>query len=520
MSTPSTRSGQSPVRVRYAPSPTGEPHLGNIRTALFDWLLARRHGGSFILRIEDTDQGRIVPGALEAIMESLRWLGLDWDEGPVLSPTKEPVLSPAKEPEGVDGGSRGPHGPYIQSQRLAIYQAAVQELLEKGAAYPCDCTPERLAEMRRGQEQERRPLGYDGHCRDLSPEERGRMKERGDPTVVRFRMPHEGTTVFHDLVRGDVGWENALLDDMVILKSDGFPTYHLANVVDDHRMEISHVIRGEEWVPSTPRHVLLYQALGWEPPAFAHISLILGPDRAKLSKRHGETSTLAYREMGFLPEAITNFLALLGWSLDDKTEVISRDELVANFSLERLTKAPAIFDREKLTWLNGVYIRGLSPQQLAERLLPLLERPASEGGLPPEVSRPLAVEQLHRVVPLVQERLKTLADGPELVSFFFQEELVYDSSLLVQKGMDDAATRHALETAHRRLEGASAWDAGTLEGILRPLAEELELKTGQLFGALRVAVTGRTASPPLFETMEVVGRAWCLARILAATPRL
>ena len=469
--------------------------MGNIRTALFDWLLARRHGGSFILRIEDTDQGRLAPGALEAIVESLRWLGLDWDEGP----------------EGVEGGSRGPYGPYFQSQRLAIYQAVAQGLLDKGDAYRCDCTPERLAEMRRRKEQEKQPPGYDGHCRDRL------LGEREGPMVVRFRMPHEGTTIFHDLVRGDVEWENALLDDMVILKSDGFPTYHLANVVDDHQMEISQVIRGEEWIPSTPRHVLLYRALGWEPPAFAHISMILGPDRAKLSKRHGETSTMAYREQGFLPEAIINFLALLGWSLDDKTEVISRDDLVANFSLERLTKAPAIFDLEKLTWLNGVYIRSLSPQDLAERLLPFLARPAARGGLPQEVPRPLDLELLHRVIPLVQERLKTLTEGSKMASFFFQEELIYDSSLLAQKEMDDAATRHALETAHRRLEGAAAWDAETLEEILRPMAEELELKTGQLFGALRAAVTGRSASPPLFETMEVLGRARCLERILAAT---
>jgi glutamyl-tRNA synthetase len=487
-----------PVRVRYAPSPTGQPHLGNIRTALFDWLLARRTGGTFILRIEDTDQARLVPGALAAIMESLEWLGLEWDEGP----------------EGYGGDSRGSYGPYFQSQRLHIYQDIVQQLLEKEAAYRCDCTPQRLTVMRRQQEQEKRPPGYDGHCRDRS------LGDETSPVVVRFRMPREGTTVFHDLVRGEVKWQNALLDDMVILKSDGFPTYHLANVVDDHTMEISHVVRGEEWIPSTPRHVLLYRTLGWNPPAFAHTSIINGPDRTKLSKRHGETATLAYREMGFLPEAIVNFLGLLGWSLDDKTEVISRSELVANFSLDRLTKAPAIFDREKLTWLNGVYIRDLNSQELAQRLLPFLERPSDEGGISSEVPRPLDMDLLCRIVPLVQERLKTLTEGSELVSFFFQEELFFEASQLIQKGMDGLITLHALEIAQDKLRNGRLWSSESLESTLRPLAEELGLKTGQFFGLLRMAVTGRAVSPPLFETMEVLGQARCLKRIADGVMRL
>jgi glutamyl-tRNA synthetase len=493
------------IRVRYAPSPTGEPHLGNLRTALFDWLFARRHGGAFIVRIEDTDQERLVPGAVKSILESLAWLGLDWDEGP----------------EGVEGGSRGPLGPYYQSQRLHHYHAAIQELLAKRAVYRCFCPPQRLSELRQRQQQEKRPPGYDGLCRDLAPAEAGRRLDAGEPSVVRLRMPREGVAVFDDVVRGRVEWENRLLDDMVLLKSDGFPTYHLANVVDDHLMQISHVIRGEEWVPSTPRHMVLYQALGWDQPVFVHISTILGPDRARLSKRHGAKPVLAYRDEGYLSDALVNFLALMGWSLDDKTELISREELMAHFALERLTSAPAIFDREKLTWMNGVYLRRLPTPELADRLLPFLERPASQGGLPDLVPRPLDRDYLERVVPLVQERLKTLADDPKpLLAFCFQETLAYDSKLLVQKGMDAAGTRRSLEVALARLEPTTPWDAATLEGILRPLAEELALKTGQLFGVLRVAVTGQTVSPPLFQTMEVLGRERCLARLRAAVAQL
>ena len=492
-----------PVRVRYAPSPTGEPHLGNIRTALFDWLLARQTGGSFIVRIEDTDQARLAPGALAAILESLEWLGLDWDEGP----------------DGTEGGSRGPFGPYYQSQRLHHYHKAIQTLLETGHAYRCFCTPERLSELRMRRKSAKRPQRYDGFCRDLDPQEAERRRREGTPSVVRFRVPDQGETAFDDLVRGRIEWRNRLLDDMVLLKSDGFPTYHLANVVDDHLMEITHVIRGEEWVPSTPCHVLLYQAFGWEQPAFVHISAILGPDRAKLSKRHGATAVISYRDQGYLPDAMVNFLALLGWSLDGETEIISRQNLVRHFSLERLGASPSLFDKEKLTWMNGVYIRQLSHQALAANLLPYLERPQAAGGLPTEVQRPLDRGYITAIVPLVQERIKRLADGPNQASFFFGESLSYKARLLVQRGMDAAGTRRALQLSLERLEAVGAWDATTLEELLRPLAQELGIKTGQLFGTLRVAVMGRTASPPLFETMEVLGHQRCLPRLRAALGR-
>ena len=492
------------VRVRYAPSPTGDPHLGNIRTAMFNWLFARHHGGVFIVRIEDTDQQRYVPEALTVLLEALKWLGLDWDEGPT--------------EDGAD--SRGPYAPYIQSQRLSFYHDSVDKLLAKGAAYPCYCTPERLDAMRREQQQQKLPPGYDGHCRNLTPEELHRQEELGAPNVVRFRVPHHGTTHLTDLIRDKVSWENRLLDDFIILKSDGFPTYHLAVVTDDHLMEISHVLRAEEWLPSTPRHLLLYDALGWEPPAFGHLPMILGPDRAKLSKRHGATSALEYRDWGYLSEAVVNFLALLGWSLDDRTEIIPRNELVAHFSLERVIKAGAIFNVEKLAWMNGMYIRGLSQEELATRVLPFLERPAEERGLPEEAPRPLDRDYLLRTIPLVQERLKTLAEGSELLSFFFQDEMTYDASLLVPKGMDAPGTARALAETLAKVEPLPSWDTETLEPALRALAEEMGLKTGPLFGALRVAVTGRTASPPLFQTMEVLGRERCLARLQDAMERL
>jgi glutamyl-tRNA synthetase len=481
------------VRVRYAPSPTGEPHPGNIRTALFNWLFARRHKGVFIVRIEDTDRDRYIEGAVPAILEALQWLGLDWDEGPEVG---------------------GPFAPYIQSQRLPLYQEATRRLLERGCAYYCYCSPERLEEMRREQMRRGLPPGYDRRCRDLPPEERRREEAKGIVPVVRFKVPLSGETTFYDLIRGEVSFQNRLLDDFVILKSDGYPTYHLANVVDDHFMEVTHVLRAEEWLPSTPRHILLYEALGYEPPLFGHLPMILGPDRSKLSKRHGATSILEYKRLGYLPEALVNFLALLGWSLDDRTEIIPRDVLMESFSLERIGKAGAIFNREKLLWMNGVYIRQLDQGELARRLLPFLER-----DLPPDVPRPIDETYLQRIVPLIQERLKTLADVTELAGFFFREP-DYDGGLLVQRGMEKGKALQALRHALEGLEGLGSFDAASLEALLRPMAGVLGLTTGQLFGTLRVATTGRTAAPPLFQTMEVLGRERCLKRIQDAIARL
>ncbi len=482
------------VRTRFAPSPTGFPHVGNIRTALFAWLFARHHQGSFIVRIEDTDVERRVEGAVAAILDSLRWLSLDWDEGPEVG---------------------GQYGPYFQSQRLERYNEAARRLVAQGHAYYCYCSPERLAAMRAEQVRRKLPPGYDRHCRELSAGERAEKEAEGITPVVRFKMPLSGQTRFNDLIWGEVVFENSIIDDLVLLKSDGYPTYHLANVVDDHDMEISHVIRAEEWLSSTPRHVLLYQALGIEPPQFAHLPMILGPDRSKLSKRHGAVSATEYREQGYLPEVMVNFLGLLGWSLDDKTELLSRQQLIDNFSLERVSRTAAIFNQDKLKWMNGVYIRNLGVDDFARRALPFLER-----DLPTEVKRPLSIDYIGQVMPLIQERAKTMAEVAPLTRYFFIDELEYDANLLVSKGMSRESTISALAVAGERLTALDAFDAGTLEALLRPLAEELGLKTGQLFSTLRTAVTGETATPPLFQTMAVLGRERCLKRIEAGISKL
>jgi len=488
-----------PVRVRYAPSPTGEPHVGNIRTALFNWLYARHMGGTFVVRIEDTDRARTVPGALEAILEGLRWLGLDWDEGPEVN---------------------GPYAPYLQSERTleGVYREAADRLIAVGAAYECYCPPERLEEVRMRMMREKKPPMYDRFCRDPEKREEMKLENPGTAPVVRFKVPLAGDTqiIFDDYLRGEVSFDATTLDDFILLKSDGYPTYHLANVVDDHLMEISHVIRGDEWLPSTPRHVLIYRALGWDDamPTFVHLPLILGPDRAKLSKRHGADSITAHKNNGYLPETMTNFLALLGWSLDDKSEIFTKEELVENFSLDRLGVTAAVFNVEKLDWMNGVYIRGLTPDDLAERLLPFLERPEASGGLPDSVARPIDRDELGAIVPLVQERLKLLTEAPGLVDFFFLDDLAVDEK--ARKTLEAPEAIAALEAALMRLEGAPNWLHSTLEELLRPLAEELGLKTGVFFGILRAAVTGRMVSPPLFETMQALGRERCRERILRA----
>jgi glutamyl-tRNA synthetase len=484
----------APVRVRFAPSPTGRPQVGNIRTAIFDWLFARHTGGTFILRIEDTDVARIIPGSLEAILDGLRWLGLDWDEGPEVG---------------------GDYGPYFQSQRLDLYQAAADRLIAQGDAYHCYCSPERLEQMRREQVARKQPPGYDRTCRNLTRQERTRYEAAGVKPVVRFKVPDGGQTGFTDTIYGDVTFENSTIDDFVMLKSDGYPTYNFANVVDDHAMKISHVIRGEEFISSTPRHLLMYRALGYEPPQYIHTPLILGPDRAKLSKRHGAMSILEYRDQGYLPEAMFNFLVLIGWSLDDKTEIMTRQQLIDSFSPERIGKTGAVFNIEKLDWMNGVYIRGLPIDDFTRRALPFLEK-----GLPPQVKRPLDVTYVRQIMPLIQERTKKMTEVSALTRFFFVEELDYDPSLLIAKNMTCAATISTLEVSSQRLSRLSSFDESSLESLLRPLAEELGLKAGQLFSVLRTAVTGEIATPPLFQTMVVLGQERCLKRIDESVTKL
>jgi glutamyl-tRNA synthetase len=503
------------VRVRYAPSPTGYPHIGNIRTALFNWLYARHSGGKFIVRIEDTDQQRRVEGAEDAILNSLDWLKMDWDEGP---------------------RKGGDYGPYFQSERLDLYHKHVQRLLEAGYAYRCYCSPERLTRMRSEMAERKESMrSYDRRCRDLSPEEQNRLESKGKTPVIRFKMPLDGQTTFNDLIRGDITFDNSELDDIVILKSDGYPTYHLANIVDDHFMEISHIMRADEWLSSTPRHILLYRALDWKPPLFAHLPMILGPDKAKLSKRHGATSLVEYREQGYLPDAMVNFLALLGWSLDDKTEIFSREELIQQFSIERISKTPAIFNREKLDWMNGLYIRkdmveevptaraeakGLPPEAPVADYTVFIERLQKywEDNPPEEFKRPTD-DYLQKIAPLIYERIKTWKEVGNNFGFFFTDELVYDANLLLGKKLTRKAAIAGLEAARQKLQDVP-FDAESLEGVLRQLSSELGMKAGDFFDPLRVATTGRTAAPPLFHTMEVLGKEKCLDRIEKALVKL
>ena len=479
------------VRVRFPPSPTGDPHIGNIRTAIYNWLFARHHGGAFLLRIEDTDRSRLVEGSKEVLLESLAWVGLDWDEGP-------------------DVG--GPYGPYVQSERLDLYHEHVEMLLESGKAYRCFCSPERLDGVRKEQARLKRPLGYDRRCRDLAETSSG---EADAVPVVRFKMPMEGETSVDDLVRGRVSFENGLVDDFVMLKSDGFPTYHLANVVDDHHMRISHVMRAEEWLSSVPRHLQLYEAFGWDAPRFAHLPDVLAPDRSKLSKRHGAASIVGYREGGYLPEAMLNFLALQGWSLDDRTEIFSGDDLKRHFTIERVVKSGAVFDSDKLEWMNGRYIRKSSAERLAQGLLEFWER-----NPPEEIPELPDMDYLLKIVPLIQERLKTLRDAAPLVAFLFKEHVECDPADVVQRGMDAEGTRRALEAAHSGLKELACFESEAIETLLRAMAQELNVKAGQLFGSLRVATTGQRVAPPLFESIEVLGRERTLASIGRAIDKL
>ena len=482
------------VRTRFAPSPTGFLHVGSIRTALFDWLFTRHNGGVFVLRIEDTDATRKVEGAVAAIQDDLRWLGLDWDEGPEVG---------------------GNYGPYIQSERLEKYEAAAQLLLDKGAAYKCYCSPERLEKLREFQIKNKLPPGYDRCCRNLTVAEQAQKEKEGITPVVRLKTLLQGQTVIHDIIWGDVVFKNSVVEDLVLLKSDGYPTYHLANIVDDHDMQITHVIRAEEWMSSTPCHIMLYNAMGYEIPQFAHLPMLLGSDRAKLGKRHGSTSIRQFREQGYLPEAMINFLALLGWSLDDKTEIISREDLIKHFSLERVSKTAAIFNHEKLQWMNGMYIRGLSVDDLTGRVFPFMEK-----DLPPEVKRPIDINYVRQIVPLIRERISTLKDAATYADFFFLDELEYDSAMLIGKKMTAETALTALKAAEEKLSSLESFSQDLLEDILRRLADELGIKTGQLFNPLRVATTAREAAPPLFETMAVLGKERCLKRIKAALAKL
>lgn len=462
------------VRTRVAPSPTGEPHIGNFYSALLDYALAKKEGGQFVVRIEDTDRTRLVPGAEERFYQALDWLGLKEDESP---------------------RQGGPFGPYRQSERLSLYQKYAQELILKGAAYHCFCSAERLDKLRKEQQGKGLPPKYDRRCRELSKGEVAKRLGKNEAFVIRLKVADVGATEFNDLIRGKISFQNKLIDDQVLLKSDGFPTYHLAVVVDDHLMQITHVIRGEDWISSTPKHILIYQALGWELPQFLHNPLLRNPDGSKLSKRKNPTSMLWYREQGFLPEAVINYLTHLGWTHPEEKDIYSFGEFLDKFDLKDIKATAPVFDLQKLEWMNGKYIRQLGTDELSSKLNP---------------STPLRVgsKYLGRIVLLIQERMTKLSQFNELTSFFFEEEIKVDPKLLVQKGKTRQETVKALSGLLFLLSSLPLleWRADRLEEISRKYCSQIGWKPKDLFMSIRVAMTGRTVSPPLFETMEVLGK--------------
>ena len=469
------------VRCRFAPAPTGYLHVGGARTALFNWLFARHHSGSFVLRIEDTDEKRSTEEAMGILMGSLGWLGIDWDEGP-------------------DVG--GPFGPYRQTERLHFYEDVVEKLLKEERAYFCYCTPEELEDRRRAALKRGETPGYDGRCRNLTPAERRAFEAEGRPRAVRFAMSGTDITV-HDLIRGEAHFPANDLRDFVIMRSDGTPTYLLAAAVDDVLMEMTHVIRGEDLLPSTPRQLEIIRAMGAEPPAYAHLPLIVGPDRQPLSKRHGSVAVEWFREEGYLPEAVVNYLALLGWSYDDATTFFDREELVERFDLVRVSHNPAAFDAEKLKWMNGHYIR----EAPDVRLIELLSRALAREGLRPDL-RVLAA-----AIPLVKTRMHTIREGVGYLRFLFEKEVEPDEKARKLLGPDRA---EYLREVAARLEGVEDWKADEIRAVLETLKEERELSSNQAFQPIRAAVTGTTVSPPLFESMELLGPARTLARLRAA----
>ena len=473
------------VRVRYAPSPTGYQHVGSVRTALYNYLFARCQGGKFILRIEDTDRERYVEDALQDIYDTFAWLGFRWDEGP-------------------DVG--GPKGPYFQSQRVDVYKKYAEELIVKDMAYRCYCAPERLEKLRQEQAAAKSSVGYDRHCRAITPQERGAAELAGMKSVIRLKIPLEGATTFTDTLLGGITVPNKdISPDPVLIKSDGFPTYHMANVVDDHLMEISHIMRAQEWLPSAPLHKILYDALGWEQPKLCHLPMVMGKDGRKLSKRHGATNIREFRKLGYLPEALINYIALVGWSYDDAREFFTLDELEKLFSMEKINTSPAVFDYQKLDWFNGAYIRKMSPIRFAEAVRPFL---AEAGFVPADGSDD---ERLAGIAPLIQERVRLLSEVPEMVSFIFEEPAAPAPADLVPKKAEPARALEALKRLAAllpQLNGPAEQD----ESRLRALAEELGLKVGDLLMPLRVAVTGSRVSPPLFESIRVLGLEKALGR--------
>jgi glutamyl-tRNA synthetase len=483
------------VRVRFAPSPSGDLHVGNIRTALYDWAYARHTGGAFVLRIEDTDRTRVTDEYVHAAIESMRWLGLDWDEGPEVG---------------------GPYGPYLQSQRMDIYTQWTKRFLDEGCAYHCYCTPEELEERREAQRAAGRPPGYDGRCRALSADQVRAYEAEGRKPVVRFRMP-AGRTTFVDLIRGPVTIEHEFVPDFVLVRADGYPLYTLAVAVDDVLMKITHVVRGEDLLSSTPRQIAVYRAMGVsddEVPKFAHLPFVMGPDAQKLSKRHGAVTITWYRQHGFLPEAMCNYLALLGWSLGEgDREEFTLQELAEHFTLERVNRNPARFDAKKLEAINGDWIRRLEPDDFAERITPFLQTAGLVADPPTDRDRRL----IRGGAPLIQERMTRLTEAVEMLGFLFVDDRHFSVEPEAAARSLTADSRPALDAALGALEKLEHWDSGRIEAALRSaLVEGLGFKAKHAFGPVRVAVTGRRVSPPLFESLELLGRDRVLRRLTSA----
>lgn len=513
------------VRVRYAPSPTGMQHIGGVRTALFNYLYARSQGGKFILRLEDTDRTRFDEKFVKNLFDTMAWLGINWDEG---------------------GDKGGEYGPYIQSERTALYQKYAHELVEKGEAYYCFCDSERLERIRKIQTENKMAPGYDRNCRHLTPEEVKANLDAGKPCVIRLKVPLEGVTKFHDHLLGDIEWKNEdISPDPVLLKSDGFPTYHLANIVDDHFMKITHVMRAQEWIPSTPLHVQMYRSFGWEHPEFCHLPMVNGEDGQKLSKRHGATSLNEFRARGYLPQAIINYVAMLGCSYEDGKDIYSLEELEKGFKIEHLNKSPAVFDYKKLEWFNGQYIRALSDEELYKWTLPFITKtgdaaldinvsdkfPAPHVG--PEFSgielgedgEPVCTDKsmnmtsadvkaaLLRLMPLIKERLHYLTDAAEVVHFLFTEPAVPSKELIIPKRLDEAKTKEVLIAAKDFVKALPNLDHEGAENLARTTAENMGIKMGDFMMPIRMAVTGSKVSPPLIGSILILGVERSIERI-------
>lgn len=492
------------IRVRFAPSPTGFLHVGGARTALYNWLFARHEKGTYILRIEDTDEARSTDESMQAIINGLHWLGLDWDEGPGVQDAKTSV---------------GDKGPYFQMERVDIYKKYLNELLSKGRAYACFCTKEDLEAMRNKAMLMKRPPKYDERCRSIPKADADARVAKGEPHVFRFAHPHEGRTRFNDVVKGEVDFESELLDDFVIVKSSGVPTFMFAGAVDDHLMEITHVIRGDDHLSNTPRQIQIFEALGWSKlPIFAHISMIHGPDGQRLSKRHGATSVEEFQKTGYLPEVMVNYLALLGWSTSDSQQLFSPanrfEELVQKFELERCQKSPAVFDMEKLKWMNGVYIRNLTKDDLMRRTWPFLV----EAGLVKADADEALKGYVHAALMLEQEKLIVLSDAPGLVDFFLDEIVKFDPEA-VEKVFKKDGAKSVVQGMIKSFEALPTLTAANTEQASRDYAVANNLKTGQVFHPVRVSVSGRTRGPSLFHMLEVMGKDRTLARMRAAVDK-